>query len=221
MHRSDAAPYAPCVHPGEPDQPIEPLSSTLRHVQAAQAGDDSGTSWVNLEARIRDWVHAATMGTNLPPDRSLEDLQQDVLLQVFKDLDEFVVEPGASFSGWVRTVAHRKLGDLWRRARADKRGKGKARHLSEFDETGGPDHFADPKVERQSMILRHKELQERLVAALDQLGDKHRRVIELRLFQGRPFVEVAAELGYDKEVTVRSIYLRAVRRLQVLLEDFA
>lgn len=209
------------MHPGEPDRPNEQLSSTLRHVQAAQSGDDTGTSWTNLEARIRDWVHASTMGTNLPPDRSLEDLQQDVLLQVFKDLDEFVVEPGASFSGWVRTVAQRKLGDLWRRARATKRGKGKARHLSEFDETGGQDHFADPKVERQSMIVRHKELQERLALALQELGDKHRRVIELRMFQGRPFVEVAAELGYDKEVTVRSIYLRAIRRLQVLLDDFA
>lgn len=209
------------MHPGDPERPSEPLSSTLRHVQAAQGGGDDGTSWANLESRIRDWVHAATMGTNLPADRSLEDLQQDVLLQVFKDLDEFVVEPGASFSGWVRTIAQRKLGDLWRRARATKRGKGKARHLSEFDETGGQDHFADPKVERQSMIVRHKELQERLGEALKELGDKHRRVIELRMFQGRPFVEVAAELGYDKEVTVRSIYLRAVRRLQVLLEDFA
>lgn len=209
------------VHPGDPERPSEPLSSTLRHVQSAQAGDDSGTSWTNLEVRIRAWVHAATTGTNLPPDRSLEDLQQDVLLQVFKDLDEFVVEPGASFSGWVRIIAQRKLGDLWRRARATKRGKGKARHLSEFDETGGQDHFADPKVERQSMIVRHKELQGRLAEALKELGDKHRRVIELRMFQGRPFVEVAAELGYDKEVTVRSIYLRAVRRLQVLLEDFA
>ena len=42
----------------------------------------------------------------------------------------------------------------------------------------------------------------------------------LRLFQGRSFAEIASALSYDKEVTVRSLHMRALRRLQELLSAF-
>ena len=56
--------------------------------------------------------------------------------------------------------------------------------------------------------------------ALDELSEKHKRVIELRMFQGKSFAEIAPELGYDKEVTVRSLHMRAMQRLQELLAAF-
>jgi DNA-directed RNA polymerase specialized sigma24 family protein len=59
-----------------------------------------------------------------------------------------------------------------------------------------------------------------VLQALQQLSDKHKRVIELRMFQGKPFAEIMPELGYTKEVTVRSLYMRAVQRLQELLGGF-
>ncbi len=210
-----------------PPKPPTELSSTLQHVrvvqnQAGQAGhDDADVSWNNLHAKIARWVQEATYGQNLPVDRSLDDLTQEVLLQVCKDIGAFVVEPEASFSGWVRMIASRKLNDYWRRERAKKRGGGKTRHLGDYDETGGMDRMADPTVPRQSMLVRFQELNERLHEVLGQLTDKHKRVIELRLFQGRPFCDIAAELGYTKEVTVRSLYMRALQRLQVLLAGFA
>jgi DNA-directed RNA polymerase specialized sigma24 family protein len=46
-------------------------------------------------------------------------------------------------------------------------------------------------------------------------------VIELRMFQGKAYAEMLDELGYTKEVTVRSLYLRAVQELQALLQQFA
>jgi RNA polymerase sigma factor (sigma-70 family) len=143
-----------------------------------------------------------------------------VLLQVFRDIAQFRVEPGASFSGWVRMIADRKVKDYWRRARAKKRGSGKLRHLGEFDEAGGRERFADERTPRQSMLVRYQELQERLQQALGELSDKHKRVIELRLFQGKPFAEIMPLLGYTKEVTVRSLHMRALQRLQELLADF-
>jgi RNA polymerase sigma factor (sigma-70 family) len=167
------------------------------------------------------WVAEATHGQNLPTDKSLDDLTQEVLLQVFRDIGEFKVEPGASFSGWVRMVAGRKLNDYWRRARAKKRGGGKIKHLGDFDETGGRERFADDKVPRQSMLVRYQELQESLQRALGELSDKHKRVIELRLFQGKSFAEIMPLLGYTKEVTVRSLHMRALQRLQELMAQFA
>ena len=201
--------------------PPDSLSSTLRHVRAVQESGDDEVSWSNLHDRVVRWVEEATQGQNLPVDKSLDDLTQEVLLQVFRDIDEFQVEPGASFSGWVRMIAHRKLNDYWRRTRAKKRGGGRQRHLGEFDEVGGRERFADERVERQSMLVRYQELRESLQRALGELSDKHKRVIELRLFQGKSFAEITPLLGYTKEVTVRSLHMRALQRLQELLAPFA
>jgi RNA polymerase sigma factor (sigma-70 family) len=206
--------------PKEPEEPRQPLSSTLRHVQAVQSEGDADLSWTNLHDKVVKWVAEATHGTNLPIDKSLDDLTQEVLLQVFRDIDEFKVEPGASFSGWVRMLAHRKLNDYWRRTRAKKRGGGKQRHLGDFDETGGREHFADERTPRNSMLVRYGELREAIVKALDELGDKHKKVLELRLFQGKSFAEIMPLLGYTKEVTVRSLHMRALQRLQELLAPF-
>lgn len=192
----------------------------MHYVQNVQDADDDDVSWHNLHDKIVKWVDDATYGQNMPADKSREDLTQEVLMQVFRDIDQFTVEPGASFSGWVRTIADRKLKDYWRRTRAKKRGGGKIRHLGEFDETGGRERFADEKVERQSMLVRFQELRHALDAALGELSDKHKRVIELRLFQGKSYAEIMPELGYTKEVTVRSLHMRALQRLQELLGPF-
>lgn len=205
--------------PDDEKVPEEELSSTLKHVQNVQ-GDDGEVSWANLHDKIVKWVGEAAYGQNLPTDKGREDLTQEVLMQVFRDIAQFQVEPGASFSGWVRMVADRKLKDYWRRTRAKKRGGGKVKHLGDFDETGGRDRFEDEKTERQSMLVRLKELQGALDVALAQLSDKHKRVIEMRMFQGKSFAEIMPVLGYTKEVTVRSLHMRALQRLQELMTEF-
>jgi RNA polymerase sigma factor (sigma-70 family) len=205
--------------PKDPE-PVPPLSSTLQHVKNVQGDGDADVSWTNLHEKMVRWVAEATHGQNMPTDKSLEDLTQEVLLQVFRDVHEFKVEPGASFSGWVRMIAHRKLNDYWRRTRAKKRGGGRHKHLSDFDETGGRERFADNRLPRQSMLVRYQELRESLQKALDELSDKHKKVLEMRLFQGKSFAEIMPVLGYTKEVTVRSLHMRALQRLQELLAPF-
>jgi RNA polymerase sigma factor (sigma-70 family) len=207
--------------PKAPKDAKQPLSSTLQHVKVVQGETDTDLSWHNLHDKCVKWVAEAAYGQNLPADKSLEDLSQEVLLQVFRDIDEFKVEPGASFSGWVRMITHRKLNDYWRRERAKKRGGGKLKHLGDFDETGGRERFADDRMPRQSMLVRYQELQGALHKALGELSDKHKRVIELRLFQGKSFAEIMPVLGYTKEVTVRSLHMRALQRLQELMAGFA
>jgi RNA polymerase sigma factor (sigma-70 family) len=201
-------------------EPEQPLSSTLRHVKNVQHEGDADLSWSNLHDKMVKWVAEATHGQNMPADKNLDDLTQEVLLQIFRDVHEFKVEPGASFSGWVRMIAHRKLNDYWRRTRAKKRGGGRQRHLSDFDETGGRERFADDRFPRQSMLVRYQELRDSLQKALGELSDKHKRVLELRLFHGKSFAEIMPLLGYTKEVTVRSLHMRALQRLQELMAPF-
>jgi RNA polymerase sigma factor (sigma-70 family) len=206
--------------PKDSPAPDERLSSTLQHVKAVQESGDHDVSWTNLHDKMVRWVAEATHGQNMPTDKSLDDLTQEVLLQVFRDIAEFKVEPGASFSGWVRMIAHRKFNDYWRRTRAKKRGGGKHKQLSDFDETGGREHFADHRFPRQSMLVRYQELRTGLDKALAELSDKHKKVLELRLFQGKSFAEIMPLLGYTKEVTVRSLHMRALQRLQELMTPF-
>jgi RNA polymerase sigma factor (sigma-70 family) len=208
------------VTPPKHPEDREPLSSTLRHVKAVQGEGDTDLSWSNLHDKMVKWVAEATHGQNLPTDKNLDDLTQEVLLQVFRDIGEFQVEPGASFSGWVRMIAHRKLNDYWRRTRAKKRGGGKLKHLGDFDETGGRERFADDRLPRNSMLVRYGELRDSLQKALEQLSDKHKKVLEMRLFQGKSFAEIMPVLGYTKEVTVRSLHMRALQRLQELMAPF-
>ena len=208
--------------PGFKDGEEAPFGSTLHYVQKAQAGGDEVT-WANLHAKIVQWVEEATSGTNFPPHKNLDDLTQDVCMQVYRDLDHFAVEPGASFSGWVREIAHRKLTDWWRRERAQKRGGHRVRVQPTGPDGGedrGMDEFADESSARQSMYARYTELTKGLEAALGRLSDKHRRVLEMRLFQRMSFAEIAPRLGYTKEVTVRSLHFRALQRLQELLAEF-
>ncbi len=202
------------------DKLPEELSSTLQHVQNVQ-GDDGDVSWTNLHDKIVKWVGEAAYGQNLPADKSRDDLTQEVLMQIFRDIGKFEVEPSASFSGWVRMVADRKLKDYWRRSRAKKRGSGNIQHLGDFDESGGRDHFADEKIERQSMLVRYTELRGALANALGQLSEKHKQVLEMRMFQGKSFAEIMPVLGYTKEVTVRSLHMRALQRLQELMGEFS
>ncbi|MEY4829866.1 MAG: hypothetical protein RLZZ562_1662 [Planctomycetota bacterium] len=204
---------------GQPPKP--PLSSTLHHVKQVQDAVDVDVHWDNLHAKMQKWILDAMRHENLPADKSLDDLAQDVLLQICKDIGEFKVEEGASFSGWVKTVAQRKLMDIWRRARADKRGKGRVRHLGDFDEDGGREHFADDRTVRPSVMVRFDELSRSMREAMAKLSDKHRRVIELRMLQGKAYADMLDDLGYTKEVTVRSLYMRAMQELQALLQQFA
>jgi len=205
----------------EDQPPKPPLSSTLHHVKQVQDAVDVDVHWDNLHAKMQKWILDAMRHENLPADKSLDDLAQDVLLQICKDIGEFKVEEGASFSGWVKMVAQRKLIDIWRRARADKRGRGKVRHLGDFDEDGGREHFADDRTVRPSVMVRFDELSRSMREAMAKLSDKHRRVIELRMLQGKAYAEMLDDLGYTKEVTVRSLYMRAMQELQALLQQFA
>ena len=42
----------------------------------------------------------------------------------------------------------------------------------------------------------------------------------MRMFQGKSFAEIMPALGYSKEVTVRSLHMRALQRLQELMGQF-
>lgn len=190
------------------------LPSTLHEVMGAQERDP--LSWQKLDARLRPWLHTALTRQNLPPGTELEDVVSEVFLTVYRDISEFEIKVGASFRGWLLTIADRNIKDFWRKYRAQKRGSGKDVQLTDTREILISDH----REQRQSVIARSKEAHEFLQKALRRLSPKHRMVTELRMLENLDYSEIAVRMGYAKPDTVKVLFHHARKKLQQLMAPF-
>jgi RNA polymerase sigma-70 factor (ECF subfamily) len=109
---------------------------------------------------------------------------------------------GGLFRAWLFAIAHNVITDSYRSTRA-------------HQPLDAADEVADPAPEPEALALLADE-QRLLLAVLPMLPDDQRRVMELRL-GGLPATEVATILGRTPE-SVRTLQLRAIRRLHTLLD---
>lgn len=124
------------------------------------------------------------------------DQAQDVVNQVFV---EVMSRPPATVSNWesylVRATSHR-VSDHMSAAearRAFPAGTG-AGNPADLLDTAAPDDVEDQAFK----ALRSEQLRHRIRELLVGLTDSERRVVRLRLFDGRPNVEIAALLGVSQ-----------------------
>jgi RNA polymerase sigma-70 factor (ECF subfamily) len=78
----------------------------------------------------------------------------------------------------------------------------------------GPESGIEPSVEPLEQALLAWQVEE----AMRRIGEDHRRILLETHFKGRPYVEVAAELGVP-EGTVKSRVYYGLRALRVALEE--
>jgi len=87
-----------------------------------------------------------------------------------------------------------------------------------------PEPASDATIERASeRVSPEDRLEQALLAwqieeALRRIGDDHRRVVVETYYRGRPYAEVAADLGIP-EGTVKSRVYYALRALRLALEE--
>jgi RNA polymerase sigma-70 factor, ECF subfamily len=86
-----------------------------------------------------------------------------------------------------------------------------------------PEPVADEAIERAAGVSPEDRLDQALLAwqieeALRRIGEDHRRVVVETYYRGRPYAEVAAELGIP-EGTVKSRVYYALRALRLALEE--
>ncbi len=196
----------------EPEAPKDPPPQTQFLVRRAQAND--GDAWVGLASRVREVLALRLDRRDLPKGFEAADIEQTVLIELVRSIHEFDAEaPNANFRGWVATVLRRKLLDLHRRAAADKRGGGRERLLGDYEsETGSPPSVADAKWVSQSVVMRRRETADCVARQMQKLPEKYRDVLRLRDEEGLTFPKIMTMLGYNREVTVRSVYMRAKER---------
>jgi RNA polymerase sigma-70 factor (ECF subfamily) len=163
-------------------------------------------------------AHYAAAGRfifQLSSDFTVEDAEeicQEVFLSVIKNLDSF--EGESQFQTWLFRIATNKARDFREKRIAAKRGGGQTvvSLQAENPETGltpdPPDHLPAPDEN-----LMNAEQMAFVRAALDQLGEPCREIVELRYFGDLSYEELAATLDLNVK-TVSSRLSKCLDRLE-------
>jgi RNA polymerase sigma-70 factor (ECF subfamily) len=130
------------------------------------------------------------------------DATQDSFLKAFRALGSF--RGDASFKTWLLTIVMNEARGLLR-----KRGRRKEMDL----EAAGP--LASP-VESAEDALQNAQEADQIRAILDELPEKQRQAVTLRVFEGLSFREVGALIG-SSEGAARVNYHHGIRRIREML----
>ena len=178
-------------------------------VEAVLEGDPS--AYRGLVERYQSRVFALVVGM-VRGREDARDLTQEAFVKAYKNLSRFRLE--SSFYTWLYRIAMNLAIDHLR--------KQKKRKHSEFDEqiaskdTGGV--LADAHMrDNPSRNLERKQLQNRILEALDKLNPDHKQIVLLREIEGLSYREIGETLEIA-EGTVMSRLFYARRKLQQLLK---
>lgn len=178
-------------------------------VEAVLAGDPS--AYRGLVERYQSRVYALVVGM-IRDREDARDLTQEAFVKAYNNLARFRLE--SSFYTWLYRIAMNLAIDHLR--------KHKKRKHTEFDEqiashdaAGG---LADGHTrESPRRTVERKQLQGRILEALDKLSPDHKQIILLREIEGLSYQEIAETLEVA-EGTVMSRLFYARRKLQQLLK---
>lgn len=152
------------------------------------------------------------------------DVVQDVLLEAHKRLDDFLADGSMPFHLWLRQLARDRIIDMHRRHRAaQKRSVDREQSLQSrsSDDSGArlAAQLKDAELTPAAATIR-KELEQKFVAALDELNEDDRDLLLMRHIEGLGNSEVAQALGLSQPAAGMR-HLRALRRLRKVLGDSA
>jgi len=140
-------------------------------------------------------------------------IAQDVFLKVFEHVDRFDVT--RRFSTWFYTIARNAAID-YLQARSRKV-MVSFTDLDRDDDPGSMAASASAPSEPVGSRLARGEAKEKLAAALAELPQMYREIVELVVFQDKSYEEASAILGGISLGTLRSRMFHALRRLREAL----
>lgn len=170
-------------------------------------------AWDDLFTRF--YPVAGKFVYQLSPHLSAEDVEeicQEVFLAVVRNLASF--QGHSSFQTWLYRIAGNKARDFIEKQRAAKRGGGEqpfsldAEHPESGFKIDPPSGLPSPDDQ-----LMTAEKMAQIHAALEQLGDPCREIIELKYFGDRSYEEIATELQLNPK-TVSSRLSKCLDKLE-------
>jgi len=188
-----------------------------------EAGDDDAVN--RLIQRHRDAVRrmvAMRLDRGIAQRVDASDVVQDVMLEATRRMRDYLANPQMPFHLWLRQLAKDRMIDLHRRHHAQRRDVGRERSMT----AGGRADQSSLDLARQlidseltpAAATVRKELEQRFMAAVDELPEADREIIIMRHAEHLSNSEVAQALDLSPAAAGMR-YLRAVRRLRELLGD--
>jgi RNA polymerase sigma-70 factor (ECF subfamily) len=153
------------------------------------------------------------------------DIVQDVLIEANRRLGDYLANPTMPFQLWLRHMARDRVIDAHRRHRVaasrslDKEVSLEAAGAADRSRANLAGELADREL-TPAAVATWRELERRFAAAVEQLEEDDRQIVLLRHFEHLTTAEAAVVLGLSKPAAGMR-YLRAMRRLRVLLEGVA
>ncbi len=170
-------------------------------LQKAQRGDQAA-----IEALFRrEWrpVYRLIYRSVLDPTEA-QDLTQEVFIRALTSLDRFQPTP-TPFAGYLAVIARNLLRDRWRT------------HPPHAASDAQMAHLASTAASPEQVALIAEE-QTRIAALLALLPAEYRRVLELRVLDGRSTDEVAALMGRSPGA-IRILQHRAIATLRKQMHE--
>jgi RNA polymerase sigma-70 factor, ECF subfamily len=187
------------------------VDQDLQLIDACRKGD--ADAWDQLFATY--YPVAGKFIFQLSPQLTMEDVEeicQDVFLSVIRNIKDF--HGKSAFQTWLYKISANKTRDFIEKQRAAKRGGGSQPFSldAEHPDTGlkiDPiSHAAGPDG-----LLMSAERMMQVHAALEQLGDPCREIIELKYFGDLSYDEIGAELDLNPK-TVSSRLSKCLDKLE-------
>ena len=196
------------------------FARTVDLVRAARGGDELATGEIfeRYLPRITEMV-ALRLGHRLANLVDAEDLVQESMLRALRAIDDFEELTEGTFRAYVSRIVSNCLADAARYFDAQKRSAGRLRRFGDATSTDLPPEDLAAHEDTPSLVLRRKELSDRIEQAVLQLPPRYREVIGLRHVLGLSFAEVAAAMDVAVEATARSLDLRARHELRRILGE--
>ncbi len=189
------------------------------HALAERAGNDDRGAADELVYRYYPKVYRLVHRMSGGDADAAEERTQDIFLKIFERIEGFRQE--AAFSTWIYRIAvNACLDDRRRRRRWMKLltpwpfGRRRAADSENAEEPPDTRPLADPEE-----VLRGRQLDGAVRAAMAALTDKQRMVFHLKVFEGFRISEIAAIMEMA-EGTVKSHLFRATHALRERLNDW-
>lgn len=145
---------------------------------------------------------------------STQDVVSDVLAGVLESLEDTSFEAPEKFYAYLGTLVRHRLLDAVRFHEAGRRDQ---RRNAANPTVGLSERLPSGREDTPTMAAALSERAQLVHEAMEQMPERHRRLLQLRLMEGATFAEVKDALGYSSDETARQAFHAAQARLLVKL----
>ena len=156
--------------------------------------------------------------THLVSDReTAQDLAQDVFLRVYRARERYV--PTAKFSTWLFTITHNVASNSLRKS-----SRRKEINLVSSPSGSMPVRPLEMMAKEKSGLmparqLLNSEMEQVMMTAIEQLGERQRIATMLSKFEGMSYLEIGETMGLTTQA-VKSLLSRARNNLKEILRPY-